>query len=107
MDSTTSCVSRRPAVSERFTRSPRSRMDSVSTSRVVPGRSVTIARSSRSSALSSEDLPTFGRPAMTTLRPSCATRPLRSSQARRSVSQSASARARRSPAASASSTSQN
>ncbi len=36
---------------------------SVSTgSRVVPARSLTITRSEPSSALSSEDLPTFGRP---------------------------------------------
>ena len=40
------------------------------TSRVVPGISVTMARSSRRSALRRLDFPTFGRPAMTTRAPS-------------------------------------
>ena len=35
-------------------------------SRVVPGISLTIDRSSRSSRLSSDDLPTLGRPTMAT-----------------------------------------
>ena len=38
-------------------------------SRVVPGMAVTIARFSSSSALSSEDLPTFGRPIIATRAP--------------------------------------
>ena len=39
------------------------------TSRVVPGRSVTMARSQRLQALSRLDLPTLGRPTMATLSP--------------------------------------
>ena len=53
---------RMPAVSTSTTGSP-SKLRTVSTgSRVVPGISLTSARSSPSRALSSDDLPTFGRP---------------------------------------------
>ena len=68
--STLSSVSRCPAVSLRSMRAPSMVTVSVSTSRVVPGRSVTMARSLPVSALRSDDLPTLGRPARTTLSPS-------------------------------------
>jgi hypothetical protein len=48
---------------------------SVTRSRVVPGTSVTIARSAPSSALKRLDLPVFGRPAITTCAPSRMMRP--------------------------------
>ncbi len=54
---------------------------SVSTSRVVPGTAVTIARAAPASALNKLDLPAFGRPTMTTSRPSRSTRPARPSRA--------------------------
>ena len=44
-------------------------------SRVVPGMAETMARSSRSSALSSVDLPALGRPAMTAVMPFLITLP--------------------------------
>ena len=65
-----SSLSRMPAVSLRRTTLPSSTMRSLSTSRVVPGMSVTMARSALNSAFISEDLPTFGRPHSTTDAPS-------------------------------------
>ena len=50
---------------------------SVSTSRVVPGSSVTIARADPTSALNRLDFPAFGGPVMTTSRPSRTSRPAR------------------------------
>ena len=63
MRSTGSSVSRRPAVSDSSAAMPAMRTRSVSTSRVVPGTGVTMARSCSSSAFISDDLPTFGFPA--------------------------------------------
>ncbi len=51
-----------PAVSTRRKRRPAASMRASTESRVVPAISDTIARSSPSSALTSEDFPTFGRP---------------------------------------------
>ena len=59
-----------PAVSLRRTTLPPSVKRSLSTSRVVPGTSVTMARSALKSAFIKEDLPTFGRPHNTTDAPS-------------------------------------
>ena len=74
-----------PAVSVRLrTRPPMSRL-SLIVSRVVPAISVTIALSSLRSAFKREDLPAFGLPAMTTLRPSFMIFPV-SNEARRSFS---------------------
>ena len=55
-------ASRRPAVSTSVTGMPPTSTRSVSTSRVVPGTSVTIARAAPTSALNRLDLPAFGRP---------------------------------------------
>ena len=68
-------VSRNPAVSDsRSTVSPQ-RTDSVTTSRVVPASSVTMARSYPARLLSKEDFPTLGRPRMVTGSPSFSTLP--------------------------------
>jgi len=56
-------------------RSPSTCNTSSTVSRVVPGISDTIARSSSSSMLSSDDLPTFGLPAITTGMPFLITLP--------------------------------
>ena len=84
MRSTGSSVSRRPAVSVSTMRTPSMAMLSESVSRVVPGTSVTMARSPPTSALSSVLLPAFGLPASTTRSPSSSMRPARGSQASRS-----------------------
>lgn len=63
-------ASRIPAVSVSEIGIPCRLIDSVRLSRVVPGRSVTIARSNRSNLLNRLDLPTFGRPINVTLSPS-------------------------------------
>ena len=68
--STTSPVSRRPAVSVSVIGKPFSVIFSCKTSRVVPAISVTIARSTPARALSKDDLPALGLPAITTCRPS-------------------------------------
>ena len=73
--STTSTVSRRPAVSSRRTGMPRTLTNSSSTSRVVPGIGVTIARSAFASAFMRLDLPTLGRPTSTAVTPSRTMRP--------------------------------
>ncbi len=62
--------SRSPAVSVRRTGIPPMSTVSSMKSRVVPGMGVTIARFSPRMRLRREDLPTFGRPAMTTPIPS-------------------------------------
>ena len=67
--------SRRPAVSTSVSSRPSRRMVSRSTSRVVPGTSVTMARSLPASAFSSELLPAFGGPTITACRPSRSLRP--------------------------------
>ena len=59
--STTSPVSRHPAVSTSVTARPSRSTRSDTRSRVVPAISVTIARSAPTSALKRLDLPTFGR----------------------------------------------
>ena len=62
--STASAVSRRPAVSTSRRRTPPQRTDSSTVSRVVPGMSVTMARSYPARAFRREDLPALGRPTM-------------------------------------------
>ena len=68
-DSTSSAPSRMPAVSYSFTGIPP--IDAVSEikSRVVPGMSVTIARSCSNSALNRLLFPTLGRPTMASVSP--------------------------------------
>ena len=68
--STKLSVSRIPAVSTIFSGMPFRLIYSSITSRVVPGISVTMARSCPSSAFNKLDFPTFGLPAITTRRPS-------------------------------------
>ena len=68
--STTSSVLRIPAVSMIFKLIPFNRMDSSSTSRVVPAISVTIARSSPTNRFNRDDFPAFGFPTMTVRMPS-------------------------------------
>ena len=67
--STVSNVSLIPAVSNTWMGvPPTTKVDSI-TSRVVPGKSVTIARSLWLQALSKLDLPTLGRPTIATFKP--------------------------------------
>ena len=66
--------SRRPAVSARIRGTPSRSTLSSSTSRVVPGRLVTMARSSASRAFSRLDLPAFTRPTRAARTPSFTTR---------------------------------
>ena len=80
MRSTVSSLSLMPAVSFKCMRMPSSWMLPSTVSRVVPGMSVTMARSSINRALSREDLPALGLPQMTTRRPSSSTAAPRSSQ---------------------------
>ena len=68
--STTSPVSRIPAVSTILMGIPSIFRYSSTVSLVVPGISVTIARSSSSSQFNKEDFPTFGLPTMTVCKPS-------------------------------------
>ena len=68
--STTSSVSRIPAVSIIFKEMPFRFRCSSSTSLVVPAISVTIARSSPRSTFNREDFPAFGFPRMTVRTPS-------------------------------------
>ena len=68
--STTSSVSRRPAVSMMWTGTPSRVICSRTVSRVVPAMSVTMAISSPAKALSRLDLPTLGAPTRTTFMPS-------------------------------------
>ena len=70
MRSMRSSLSRSPAVSTSRNGNPSITACASIASRVVPGISVTIARSVPSSALKSEDLPALGRPAMTSSAPS-------------------------------------
>ena len=67
--STVSSVSRIPAVSISRSRVEPTMTDSSTVSRVVPGMSVTMARSKPASALSRLDFPTFGRPTMAAATP--------------------------------------
>ena len=68
--STTSDVSRMPAVSVSRRGMPRREICSSIVSRVVPGMSVTMLRCSPRKRFISEDLPTLGLPTMATERPS-------------------------------------
>ena len=68
-------VSRMPAVSIRMSGTPPILMDSSMVSRVVPGMSVTMARSSCKSAFNRLDFPAFGRPTIAVRRPSRMMRP--------------------------------
>ena len=77
--STRSSVARMPAVSSRVSGTPWITSSLSTRSRVVPGRSVTIARSMRLSRFSRLDLPTLGRPTMATRRPSRNSSPWRAS----------------------------
>ncbi len=101
MRSTASSVSRRPAVSTTVSGMPAISITRSTGSRVVPGIGVTIAASSRASALSRLDLPTFGSPTSTTVRPSRSSAPVRAcastcaSCARRSASRRSTSPARR------------
>jgi len=63
-----------PAVSNNFTGMPSMFDTSDTTSRVVPGISVTIARSCSSNRLNKLLFPTFGRPTIASVSP-CRTRP--------------------------------
>src|SRR5690348_1640044 len=80
--STTSADSRKPAVSARVKSTPYSTIDSRSTSRVVPGMSVTIARSLPASAFSRLDLPTLGSPTITACMPSVRRAPRRAASSK-------------------------
>ena len=80
--STGSVVARIPAVSSRVRGTPSSTSSLSSRSRVVPGRSVTMARSRRLRRLSRLLLPTLGRPTMATLNPSRRTSPCRAPSTR-------------------------
>ena len=85
--STRSSLSRRPAVSTSRNGKPSIAAYASIASRVVPGTSVTIARSRPSRALNSDDLPALGGPAMTSSAPSRNRSPsgaVRSSSATRS-----------------------
>ena len=84
--STTSSVSRMPAVSMMFRLIPCMRICSSSVSRVVPAISVTIARSSPSSTFIKEDFPAFGFPRMTVRIPSDTTLPLSAERTSFSIS---------------------
>ena len=75
--STRSLLSRRPAVSITCTGTPSIWMVCSTLSRVVPATGVTMASSAPARALSSEDLPALGCPAMTTLMPSRSSAPCR------------------------------
>ena len=105
--STTSAVSRKPAVSTKRKRRPASSASAWTASRVVPAVGDTMARSWPTSALSSVDLPAFGRPPRTTVTPSRASAPsravLRKSVSSRSASASRSASWSRSAKATSSS----
>ena len=73
--STTSSVSRIPAVSINLSGTPRTLTYSSITSLVVPAMSVTIAFSSLNKWFNKLDLPTFGRPIIAVLNPSRRTFP--------------------------------
>ena len=73
-----------PAVSTKRTGMPLSEAVSETVSRVVPGISVTIARSCSSRRLKRLLLPTFGRPTMASVNPSCTSFPYANLRASRS-----------------------
>ena len=77
--STGSDVSRSPAVSCTSNGMPAMTTCSRTTSRVVPGTSVTMAESVRAKRLSRLDFPTFGAPAITSFTPLRRTAPRRDS----------------------------
>ena len=106
MASTSSAgLSRRPAVSTNRNRMPSRLISSSIKSRVVPGRADTMARSSRSSWLSSVDLPALGRPAITVVTPFLMTLPSSNERSRPATTPCTSARSRLNPLRSANSTS--
>ena len=76
-----------PAVSRILSGTPAMFRYSSSTSRVVPGTSVTIARSCLSSAFKSDDLPTFGLPTMAVAKPSRRILPQEALESRPSIRQ--------------------
>ena len=84
--STRSSVAWMPAVSTRVRGTPSSTSSLSSRSRVVPGRSVTIARSWRLRRFSRVDLPTLGRPTIATRKPSRRRWPCSASRTRASSS---------------------
>ena len=97
--STGSAVSRNPAVSTIVSGMPAISTRRSTVSRVVPATGVTIAASSRASALSRLDLPTLGRPTRTTVRPSRSRAPVAArARTSASVSRMASSFATTSPA---------
>ena len=71
MLSASSRARRIPAVSTSLTGMPPMETVSVTKSRVVPGVAVTMARSRSTRRLKREDLPTFGRPTIASVSPSC------------------------------------
>ena len=75
--STSSVLSRKPAVSATCSGTPWIWMVCETTSRVVPAMALTIASSAPARALSSELLPALGWPAMTTCKPSRSKAPWR------------------------------
>ena len=81
--STASSAARSPAVSRSRRGMPATLISSSMMSRVVPGTSVTMARSMPRRALRRLDLPTFGRPTMTVLTPSRRMRPVSAPTSRR------------------------
>ena len=100
--------SRSPAVSTRITGQPPSSAGAPSASRVVPGRAVTAACSSPSSALKRVDLPAFTGPTIATTvgvhrrtqrRPSAASAESRCRRSAGSASTSSASSSRRAPAA--------
>ena len=95
MRSTGSSVSRSPAVSTIVSGMPPISTGRSTGSRVVPAMAVTIAASSRTSRLSRLDLPTFGRPASTTVRPCDRRRPVRARASSATASRAAPAAAHR------------
>ena len=73
--STSSALIRKPAVSVMWTGTPSIWMVCSTLSRVVPATGVTMASSAPARALSKDDLPTLGCPAMTTRIPSRSSAP--------------------------------
>ena len=91
--STSSSVSRIPAVSMRLIATPSFSILSSRLSRVVPAMSVTIALSLPQSALSKDDLPTLATPTIATSMPSRTIAPVRAVASNFSTCSSASATA--------------
>ena len=73
--STASACARMPAVSNSLNATPSILISMATTSRVVPGMSVTIARFWAHRALNKDDLPTLGLPVSTKVAPCCSLAP--------------------------------